>query len=252
MQHFLTPWNIASYAQVMSKNIFKLSSWGRAVLQVFLLVVFFAYFGWPAVERYLERKVMVVKDQRNTGGIPAPSITLEVRNPYSGWRHREIWGVEKNCNNTEEYNSIEQCIESNTFNQSEIVNDVLLGMIDKKSLQEEDEDLWIEGFTSSREGRYYTMHTSQKMEPNDHKFQLFLLLNYNFKYRISIHDKNFFILTYNVKLPIITFGLNPNESSSHYYNFELTEVEEVDLAEDPCNPDPDYNFQACVRETLST
>ena len=63
-------------------------------LQIILLVVFFAYFGWPAVERYLERKVMVVKDQRNTGGIPAPSITLEVRNPYSGWRHREFSKIE--------------------------------------------------------------------------------------------------------------------------------------------------------------
>ena len=29
-------------------------------------------------------------------------------------------------------------------------------------------------------------------------------------------------------------------------------MEELDLPEDPCNTDPDYNFQACVRESLSS
>ena len=33
-----------------------------------------------------------------------------------------------------------------------------------------------------------------------------------------------------------------------FSRLELTEVEELDLPEDPCNPDPDYNFQAGCRQ----
>ena len=46
--------------------------------------------------------------------------------------------------------------------------------------------------------------------------------------------------------------VEPNNTSSHYYNLALTEVEELDLPEDPCNTDPDYNFQACIKESLSS
>ena len=46
--------------------------------------------------------------------------------------------------------------------------------------------------------------------------------------------------------------INPNTTLSHYYRLALTEVEELDLPADPCNPDPDYKFQACVKESLSS
>ena len=36
------------------------------------------------------------------------------------------------------------------------------------------------------------------------------------------------------------------------YRLGLTEVEELDLPEDPCKTDPDFNFQACVRKSLSS
>ena len=62
---------------------FKFPSRGRPVFQAFLSVVFFTYFGWPAVERYLERKVMVVRNERYSEGTPAPSISLQVGNPYT-------------------------------------------------------------------------------------------------------------------------------------------------------------------------
>ena len=32
----------------------------------------------------------------------------------------------------------------------------------------------------------------------------------------------------------------------------LTEVQELNLSDDPCNPDVDYNFQACVKENLAS
>ena len=32
----------------------------------------------------------------------------------------------------------------------------------------------------------------------------------------------------------------------------LTEVQELNLDDDPCNPDLEYNFQACVKENLAS
>ena len=32
----------------------------------------------------------------------------------------------------------------------------------------------------------------------------------------------------------------------------LTEVQELNLSDDPCNPDLEYNFQACVKENLAS
>ena len=46
--------------------------------------------------------------------------------------------------------------------------------------------------------------------------------------------------------------MNPNKTSNGYYKLALTEVKELDLPDDPCNPDPDYKFQTCVKESLSS
>ena len=70
-------------------------------------------------------------------------------------------------------------------------------------------------------------------------------------YRLFIHDPKYFLVNYNsLEFPIIY--LKVKKAPNCYYKLKLTEVEELDLPEDPCNTDPDYNFQACVRESLSS
>ena len=82
---------------------------------------------------------------------------------------------------------------------------------------------------------------------------IYLSLCYTYSYRIYIHDPHFFIINDNLSsMPALMKTVTPNKTSSHYYKLILTEVEELDLPEDPCNTDPNYNFQACIRESLSS
>ena len=45
---------------------------------------------------------------------------------------------------------------------------------------------------------------------------------------------------------------NTKSPGKSFFTLTLTEVEELYLAEDLFNTDPAYNFQACVRESLSS
>ena len=129
--------------------------------------------------------------------------------------------------------------------------DVILGFTEKKSLLGQ-EGLWNEDFTTTWYGRTYTLDIQRKIEPDDKLDQFFLVLGWNLDYRIFIHDPAYFVINTNpIGLPSLIFKISPNESKSHYYQITLTEMEEVDHPEDPCETDPDYNFQACVKESLS-
>ena len=52
----------------------------RVLLQITLLGMFLCFFGVPSVERYLDSKVMVVTEEKDTAGIPAPAVTVFARN----------------------------------------------------------------------------------------------------------------------------------------------------------------------------
>ena len=114
--------------------------------------------------------------------------------------------------------------------------------------------IWIEDFTDTfLNGRTYTLNYTENINPAWRTSQMILVLYHHFSYyKIYIHDPNYFIINYSPDLPTIgDFDFNPNETAPFFKRLALTEVEELDLAEDPCNTDPDYNFQACVRESLS-
>ena len=74
----------------------------RPLLQLLLIVVFLYFFGFPAVKRFQEKKVMVVSSVRDTGGIEAPAVTVDPRFASSnkGWKvnsSNELEIIEENC-----------------------------------------------------------------------------------------------------------------------------------------------------------
>ena len=144
------------------------------------------------------------------------------------------------------------CIENKTFNVKEVISDVIIGYTERTSLANQ-RNLWSEDFTYSRGGRYYTLNMSRRLGPNDETDQLFLCLNPGLDFRIFVHDPNYFIFNDNpVGLQKEMMKIYPKTSTSHFYRLAMTEVEELDVPDDPCNSDPDYNFQACVKESLSS
>jgi hypothetical protein len=81
---------------------------------------------------------------------------------------------------------------------------------------------------------------------------LIIGIGYDKGFRIILHDPFFFAINENpISFPSLSLEIYPNKSERHYYHLTMTEMEELDLPEDPCNLDRNYNFQACVKEGLS-
>jgi hypothetical protein len=219
----------------------------KPTLQIVLLVVFLQYFGLPAISRFRAGETITVSRKQATGGIMPPTITVVPTNPDTdmGWRgntsvYPEI--IQHFCDNN---TKIDECIESNTFNQTEVLKDVFLGFTSWRSLMAVD-SIWREDFTDSWYGRAYTVNVSRPIGPDDDKSQLFVALGYNLDYLVVLHDPSYLpcVLIENpTLLPNIMLPISPNKTESHYYRFGLTAVEELDLPADPCNPDPLWSKQ---------
>ena len=152
--------------------------------------------------------------------------------------------------------SVEHCIIKSTFTQQEVVQDVILGLRKRKNMEDlslmNNGSLLInEDFSAFFLGRYYTFSLQTKLTTSKFKTQLFVSLYSNFTYQLFIYDPNFFVLTASPSLPTIQKTLNQNAASNNWYFLKLTEVEELNTADDPCNDDPNYDFQRCVTESLS-
>ena len=155
-----------------------------------------------------------------------------------------------NCQHTK--TSVVNCIEEKTFRQWDIFKDVVLGFTAKKSVLNK-ENLFTEDFTTDWDGMFYAIDVQKRIGPDDSTDQFYIILDKSLIYNIFIHDPDHFIVNENpAGLPSIMLKLNPNSSGNYYYRISLTEVEELDLPEDPCNGDPGYNFQACVKRSLSS
>ena len=142
-----------------------------------------------------------MKETMNSKGIPAPSITIVGRQlPKNGWRLNSGSKLAHTCK-TYQDNQTEQCIEENTFNQSEIVKDILVGS--KPDLQAVLKGEQLSGnrsisvlqnlsksFTITVYGMTFTWSSEEKISP---KIRLLLCLPFNKSYMFYIHDKDFFV-----------------------------------------------------------
>ena len=175
---------------------------------------------------------------KNTDGIPIPDITVSV------WKEL----------NTEEsvYDSclykdgatIETCIETTKKNLPKL-DSIVFGSKRSKSIDLTNVSLH-EDFTHVRTGISVTFNIPFNIGPEDDE-QLYILLDPEFEYQISVHDPKFFLFTENAAfLPLMK-----HHTSGFYYPIELTEMLELDTPDDPCNSDEDYNFHECIRKSVA-
>ena len=229
---------------------------GRPLLQMTLFAIFLAFFGLPAIERYQAKQVMVVKIRRDTGGIEAPTISIAAWNPQTknGWRGNTSMTydlTEANCKDYNRSRSVDQCIEERTYKKEEIIKDVILGYTVKKSLLEQ-QDIFTEDFSTAWDGMHYSLDLSKRIGPDDSADQLFILLDKKLTYSIALHDPRYFVVNTNpAGLPNVILRLDPGMDENNYYRLALTEVVHMDLPNDPCQAEGEYNFQACVKQALS-
>ena len=170
----------------------------------------------------------MVTSKKETGGIPAPTISIAAWNPQTknGWKGNASMRYDligAYCK--DEAGPVVDCIEENTFRQSEIFKDVVLGFTAQKSLWNQ-ENLIKEDFTTDWDGIFYVIDMKKRIGPNDSIDQLYVLLDTSHMYNIFLHDPTYFIVNENpAGVPNLMLKLNPNISDNFYYRISLTEVD---------------------------
>ena len=230
----------------------------KIILQLFLFTVFLFLYGLPALKRLDRKRTIVLESRKKTDGVKAPSITIVAQSPETGmgWKvtsnesreapRNDILKVQ--CKN---FQSVEQCLDADLFAKTDFIKDVLVGYDSKISILDAGH-LWKSDFTYVKYGWTYTVNPNIKIGPNAGKDQILLLLNCSFIYDINIHQKNFFVMNYNqMSLPFIHKKMNPHRSENLFYKMSATEHIELNVPEDPCEDDENYEFTVCVKNNLA-
>ena len=225
----------------------------KLILQLLLLGLFLHIFGLPSLRRYQNKEVLVVTSVRDTNGLEAPAITVIVtRNEtLTGWKSNRVKSsVETFCRNFLRQNqTIATCIEEQTYNLSEISQKVQLG-IGRRSRPANAS--WTEDFTHSYTGRQYTLKITKRLHVGKLNDLVRISFQPNLVYSLFFHDEKYFYIS---KIPVngppsVQKIVDPH-MLPYYYQIVLTEANELNVPNDPCNEDPDYNFNACVKESFS-
>ena len=277
----------------------------KLIIQIWLLGLFLYFFGFPALKKYQEKKVLVVTSKRNTNGTQAPALAIVVKRKETktGWKKEgfahmgsegrlysskstnggkglknskkkvisphvekkcQSWGcagfVPTLCKDANSTETIVSCIEQQTYNLSEIIASVTLGDTVQGFSNEVKNPNWTEDFTHNYAGRAYILDLpinlrSFSFSENALTIGLKAIGNNgdnDVNYEIYIHDPTFFHVTRNPEPvhPSIREHVD-FETLPRLYSFALTEVEELNIPDDPCNEDPDYNFRKCLKESFT-
>ena len=197
------------------------------------------FFGLPAIDKYRRGDIMVVEQTKFTFGIPAPAITVTVAD--------QINFDYESCTDLN-VSLIDTCIDANSKNWSQILKGVILGYGRKKSLNLT-KDLVREDFIQLY-GKYFSLHLTFNIGPDDLRDQMYILLSPGFVYQILIHDPDFFIYNESpATIPMIMKYVDTRTVKSYFYRLDLTEMNELDHPSDPCNSSPDFNFKQCIKDS---
>ena len=212
----------------------------RVILQIVLFLIFIFYFGLPSVAKYQKKNVMMVNNVINTNGIPIPAISVVVLD--NATRYESC--LFKNTS------LVERCIDESAKNWTQIISSVVLGLTRKKIVDLTNGKM-EEGFTHVLSPSILTLKLPYRIGPNDRDDQLFILLDpkYNGQYEIFVHDPEVFLLNVN---PSVEPILRRRELSGLFYSLELTEIVEIDVPMDPCNPDVGYSFRQCIKRSVTS
>ena len=228
----------------------------KLILQLWLFGLFLHFFGQPAMKKYQEKKVLVVTSRRGTEGTQAPAVTIVVnnKNMKTGWKKEGWTGFVKTlCKDANTTEALVSCIENQTYDLMEITTRVTSGAAIKDYANEVIDPNWIEDFPHTYAGRTYTLDLPIKIKASSSSDSILRFgLNISFSYEIYIHDRTFFYVTRNPEPghPCIRKYVDSHELP-YVYAFALTEVEELNVPDDPCNEDADYNFRKCIKESFS-
>ena len=233
----------------------------KTTLQLVLFFLFLTFFGIPSFNKYQKKETIVVKSELETEGIEVPAVTLQATlDNFLGWKSAkedttwtsfELFEHCKGINKT-----IDECVQTDTIKLSDFLaeakfeNMFNLSASVQIDLSSSSPD-WTEDMTATGLGKYFTIRLSKPFVPNEDHCLIFSLLK-NFTFLIFVHDENFFFYNSNPLGPPINYQTfqGPLEKN-HYQELTLTKQTKLNLDRQPCEDNPAYSFNSCIKETLS-
>ena len=212
----------------------------KVCLEVLLFGIFLYLFGEPSLVRYQDEKVVVVVREEETGGIPAPAVTVCARNGGQ----TEI--VSEACNAS---TNVLKCMESQRSAKfKDVVLDSEKGEEARANLM--DSIFWDLQVRAGYE--CFTLSMNYTLGPVYKDDMITVLINKSLEYEFFIHSLDYFIPNYNsLIIPSNRFKVFPARDCSSFVSISLVEKHELNTAEDPCVENTQYKFSQCVKESVA-
>ena len=239
----------------------KLLPVARCTFTLVLAISQFIFFGVPALEKYSNAVVGEAKIiEKDLGdGLRPPAITLcPFKYNYQGWKQATVENRDMDdqsynrwCKSANSTTDFENCIEEKTFALNDTVLLALKGWEGKNITAPE---FWTSDVPQSLSGRCYTLDLDIKLGINSLTEGIILQLNPNLTYTIFFHQPDFYRFSFNsVAMPSVQRIISLEEIGNKYFGFslELVRRERLNRAENPCNPDVNYKFTRCIKQSVS-
>ena len=233
----------------------------KTTLQLVLFLLFLAFFGIPSFKQYQRKETIVVKSELETEGIEVPAVTLQATLDNAlGWKSAkedttwtsfELFEHCKGINKT-----IDECVQTDTIKLSDFLAEAKFENTYNSSASVDIDSStsspnWKEDMTTTGFGKQFTFKFSEPFVLNE-DFCLMFSLFKNFTFFLFVHDENFFFYNANSLGPPINYqtfqGLL---EKNHYQELTLTKQTKLNLDRQPCEDNPAYSFNSCIKETLS-
>ena len=230
----------------------------RIAITLALATFQFIFFGKPALERFSSAAVGESMLIEKGDGLRPPAITLcPYKHNYNGWRQATkqdyVEGQHYNrwCASAKSTGDFEKCIKEETFALNETVIEALKGWTGNKSIT--GPEFWTSHVTESFSGRCYTLNLDLKLGINTSTEAIILNLNQNLTYTIFFHQPEFYRFPFNsAAMPSVIRTISPQQIGNKLSSFflELVRRERLNRAENRCNPDADYKFTRCIKQSF--
>ena len=217
----------------------------KALAITVLFFIFFLFFGMSSIKKFMMGDtVMVTRSKPNKDGLPAPAIMVCPIN-----ENGVSWKLNKSCEKEESLVDVEDCIKENSYHLDETINHFNTGMSfnhDSDDYKLISNNLWRKIFVSGFYGICYTLSYRKLMKSSDILYLSFGSKPKNIK--VFLYDPRFFLFkSDSFFVPFILMN-KPNQLVS----LLRTSISRMNRPQQfECNPDENYNYNQCVRKSLS-
>ena len=244
----------------MVGRVAKLIPVARITFTLALAISQFIFFGIPALEKFSSAVVGEAKLVEKGEGLRPPAVSFcPFKYNYQGWKEatKESRTIDDQsyhrwCNSPNNTADFEACIEEKTFGLNDTVVFATKGWHGENITGPQ---FWTTDVSTAMNGRCYTLDIDVKLGIDAMTEGIMIDLNENLTYTVFVHQPDLYRFAYNpATMPMgVQKIISLKEIGRKYFGFflELVRRERLNRAESPCNPNPGYKFNSCIKQSLS-